>query len=37
MNTNNENPRVGKRFQIAVKEWFEKETGITTNWNIPLR
>lgn len=26
MNANSENPRVGKRFQIAVKEWFEKNT-----------
>ena len=25
MNTNSENPRVGKAFQIAVKDWFEKE------------
>lgn len=24
MNTNSENPRVGKAFQIAVKDWFEK-------------
>ena len=24
MNKNSENPRVGKEFQIAVKEWFEE-------------
>ena len=26
MNANSENPKVGKRFQIAVKEWLEKNT-----------
>ena len=26
MNANSENPGVGKRFQIAVKEWFEENT-----------
>lgn len=26
MNTNSENPRIGKEFQIAVKEWFEANT-----------
>ena len=29
MNTNSENPRVGKAFQIAVKEWFESEYSTT--------
>lgn len=24
MNKNSENPRVGKEFQLAVKEWFEE-------------
>ncbi len=24
MNTNSENPKVGRAFQIAVKKWFEK-------------
>ena len=25
MNKNSENPRVGKEFQLAVRQWFEKE------------
>lgn len=25
MNTNSENPKVGKDFELLVKEWFEKE------------
>ena len=29
MNANSENPRVGKAFQIAVKEWFESEYNTT--------
>lgn len=29
MNTNSENPRVGKAFQIAVKEWLEAEYSTT--------
>lgn len=26
MNSNSENPKVGKRFQVVVKEWFENST-----------
>jgi len=25
MNTNSENPKIGKEFELAVKDWFEKE------------
>ena len=28
MNSNSDNPKVGKAFQIAVKEWFEKNTDL---------
>ena len=26
MNSNSDNPRVGKNFQLAVKRWFEENT-----------
>ena len=29
MNSNSENPRVGKEFQLAVKRWFEDSLHIT--------
>ena len=28
MNSNSENPRVGKEFQLAVKRWFEESLHI---------
>lgn len=36
MNSNSENPKVGKMFQTAVKEWFEKERGVPYNWEEPI-
>ena len=32
MNKNSENPRVGKEFQLAVKEWFEE--AYTTSFDV---
>ena len=38
MNTNSENPRVGKAFQIAVKEWLEAKysTAFVLEEKIPI-
>ena len=36
MNSNSENPRVGKRFQLAVKEWFEAARNVQYEWEKPV-
>ena len=38
MNSNSENPRVGKRFQLAVKEWFEAARNVQYEWEklVPI-
>ena len=36
MNSNSDNPKVGKMFLTAVKEWFEKERGVPYNWEEPI-
>ena len=40
MNSNSDNPKVGKAFQLAVKEWFEQARKVPyqmeksdPNWN----
>ena len=36
MNSNSDNPRVGKSFQIAVKEWFEATQNMPYQLEVPI-